>query len=70
MVTIKLLITCLIICLASKIYMNYLEYYTQDLDINEIPINICFIYKIVASLFEYSFVGIALFTLILVWKYI
>ena len=70
MVTIKLLITCLIICLASKIYMNYLEYYTQDLDINEIPINICFIYKIVASLFEYSFVGISLFTLILVWKYI
>lgn len=50
--------------------MNYLEYYTQDLDINEIPINICFIYKIVTSLFEYSFVGTALFTLILVWKYI
>ena len=70
MVTIKLLITCLVICLASKIYMNYLEYYTQDLDINEIPINVCFIYKIVTSLFEYSFVGIALFTLILVWKYI
>ena len=70
MVTIKLLITCLVICLASKIYMNYLEYYTQDLDINEIPINTCFIYKIVTSLFEYSFVGIALFTLILVWKYI
>lgn len=70
MVTIKLLITCLVICLASKIYMNYLEYYTKDLDINEIPINVCFIYKIVTFLFEYSFVGIALFTLILVWKYI
>lgn len=70
MVLIKLLITCLIICLASRIYMNYLEYYTQDLEISEIPISTCLMYKIITSLFECSFIGIALFTLILVWKYI
>lgn len=70
MITIKLLITCLVICLASRIYMNYMEYYTQDLEINEIPISMCLIYKVVTKLFEYSFISIALFTLILVWKYI